>query len=345
MPVKQRHTDAGQLAKTIASDAYENGIPHAILERVLKILTSNNNLDQTTCTTIVKNLYPLEQVSSKLVTQVVCCLGPSKNKPSPATQALLLRWLLLAYDFMEDRTHLSKLYAVLFNYLDMISLRKPLCHVLSLITRRKHVKPFRIQGLMELLRNTGGEDKELTSLLKIFKNYYPDIIVGDLGMSRKAGLIFRHPDPEWSSHARHIQETNAERSIAAQQSSFQVVHRGLVKRSKAEAVVPDVQTSRVPHGRTSLEELRGIDHFIERLDKIELPNQIISTLGDRFAQKYLFLVQSETANARLDDWLTSFLNDKLEQIQDNEDDDPETLTYILLLAVEYVHYAKVRHCI
>ena len=345
MPVKQRHTDAGQLAKTIASDAYENGIPHAILERVLKILTSNNNLDQTTCTTIVKNLYPLEQVSSKLVTQVVCCLGPSKNKPSPATQALLLRWLLLAYDFMEDRTHLSKLYAVLFNYLDMISLRKPLCHVLSLITRRKHVKPFRIQGLMELLRNTGGEDKELTSLLKIFKNYYPDIIVGDLGMSRKAGLIFRHPDPEWSSHARHIQETNAERSIAAQQSSFQVVHRGLVKRSKAEAVVPDVQTSRVPHGRTSLEELRGIDHFIERLDKIELPNQIISTLGDRFAQKYLFLVQSETANARLDDWLTSFLNDKLEQIQDNEDDDPETLTYILLLAVEYVRYAKVRHCI
>ena len=345
MPVKQRHTDAGQLAKTIASDAYENGIPHAILERVLKILTANNNLDQTTCTTIVKNLYPLERVSSKLVTQVVCCLGPSKNKPSPATQALLLRWLLLAYDFMEDRTHLSKLYAVLFNYLDMISLRKPLCHMLSLITRRKHVKPFRIQGLMELLRNTGGEDKELTSLLKIFKNYYPDIIVGDLGMSRKAGLIFRHPDPEWSSHARHIQETNADRSIAAQQSSFQVVHRGIVKRSKAEAAVPDVQTSRVPHGRTSLEELRGIDHFIERIDKIELPNQIISTLGDRFAQKYLFLVQSETANARLDDWLTSFLNDKLEQIQDNEDDDPETLTYILLLAVEYVHYAKVRHCI
>lgn len=66
---------------------------------------------------------------------------------------------------------------------------------------------------------------------------------------------------------------------------------------------------------------------------------------DRFAQKYLFLVQSETANARLDDWLTSFLNDKLEQIQDGEDDDPETLTYILLLAVEYVRYAKVRHCI
>lgn len=287
-------------------------------------------------------MYPVERVSSKLVTQVVCCLGPSKNKPTPATQALLLRWLLLVYDFLEDRAHLSKLYAVLFNYLDMISLRKPLCHLLSLITRRKHVKPFRIQALMELLRNTGGEEKELICLLRIFKNYYPDIIIGDLG-SRKSGLVFKHPDPEWSTHARHLQDTNVERSRAAQQSTFQVVHRGLVKRSKAEIVVPDVQTSRVPHGRTSLEELRGVDHFVERLDKIEPPNQIISTLGDPLARKYLFLVQSEIANARLDDWLMSFLNNKLEQIQDGDEDEPETLSYILSLAVEYAQYAKVWH--
>ena len=274
-----------------------------------------------------------------MVTQVVCCFGPSKNKPTPATQALLLRWLLLVYDLLEDRAHLSKLYAVLFNYLDMISLRKPLCHLLSLITRRKHVKPFRIQALMGLLGNAGGDDKELTSLLKVFKNYYPDIIVGDLGL--RSGLFFKHPDPEWSTHAKNLQDNNADRSRTAQQSNFQVVHRGLVKRSKTEIVVPDVQTSRVSHGRTSLEELRGVDHFVEKLDKIELPNQMISTLGDRFAQKYLFLVQSETANARLDDWLMSFLNDKLERIQDGDDDEPETLTYVLSLAVEYARYAKV----
>lgn len=341
IPAKQRHTDASQLAKTIASDAYESGISHVILERLLKILTSSTNLDQSTTTALIKNLYPLEPVSSKVITQVVCSLGPSKNKPTPATQVLLLRWLLLVYDFLEDRTHLSKLYAVLFNYLDMISLRKPLCHLLSIITRRKHVKPFRIQALMELLRNTGGEEKELVSLLRVFKNYYPDIIVGDLGMMRKAGLVFKHPDPEWTNHAKHLQETNVERPQASQQSNFQVVHRGLVKRSKAEIVVPDVQTSRVPHGRTSLEELRDVDHFVERIDKIELPNQIISTMGDRLAQKYLFLVKSDAASARLDDWLLSFLNDKLEQIRDGDEDDPETLTYILSLAADYVQYAKV----
>ncbi|KAJ5825814.1 Centromere protein Cenp-I [Penicillium riverlandense] len=341
LPVKQRYTDASDLAKTIASDAYENGIPPTTLARLLKILTTKNSLDQGTVTTLVKNLYPQEKIASKLITQVVCCLGPSKNKPSAATQALLLRWLILAYDLLEDRAHLAKLYAVLFNHLDMISLRKPLCHLLSLITRRKHVKPFRIQALMELLRAGGSEEKELVSLLRIFKNYYPEIIVGDLGLTRRMGLIFKHPDPEWSSHAKNLHDQNAERAAqAGNDRLFQVVHRGTVKRSKIEVVIPTLQTSRVPPKHTSLEEIRDIGHFVEKIDRIELPNQIISTLGDAIAQKYLFLVQPEAAHRRLDEWLRSFLEDKLEQLREDVDDEPETLSYVLDFVVGYASYTK-----
>ncbi|KAL4992869.1 Mis6-domain-containing protein [Aspergillus falconensis] len=337
VPPRQRYTDAGQLAKQIAELAYESGIPQAALERLLKLLTRNNNLDQGTITTLVKNLYPSERVASKLITQVVCCLGPTKNKPSPATQALLLRWLILIYDSLDDRSHLSKLYAVLFNHLDMISLRKPLCHILSFITRRKHVKPFRIQALMELVGTSGGDDRELISLLRVFKNYYPDVIVGDPG---RKGFFFKHPDPEWTSHARQIQEMNLERAQGTWPTSFQVVHRGLVKRSKVETVVPDVQTSRVSQNRTSLEELRSVDNFVERLDKIELPNQIISTIADDFAQKYLFLVQPDIGNRRLNDWLQAFLNEHLEYARDFDVEGVETLGYVLNLAVDYAQYAK-----
>ncbi|KAF3027069.1 hypothetical protein E8E15_008225 [Penicillium rubens] len=340
VPPKQRYTDASLLAKTIASNAYESGIPQPVLARLLKILTTKNNLDQGTVTTLIKNLYPQERIASKNVTQVVCCLGPSKNKPSPATQALLLRWLILAYDIFEDRTHLAKLYAVLFNYLDMISLRKPLCHLLSLITRRKHVKPFRIQALMELIQTASGEDKELISLLRIFKNYYPEIILGEFGGSRRNALFFKHPDPEWSSHVKVLQDQNMERVQAGQGSSFQVVHRGTVKRSRIEVVIPTLQTSRVSHKHTSLEELRDMGHFVDKLDKIELPNQIISTLGDAMAQKYLHLVQSELANHRLNEWLRSFLEDKLETLREDEDDDPDTLSYVLEFVVGYASYTK-----
>jgi centromere protein I len=338
---KQRYTDAGQLAKTIASDAYENGIPRDALARLLKILTTKNNLDQGTITSLVKNLYPQERIASKNVTQIACCLGPSKNKPSPATQALLLRWLIQSYDLFEDMSHIAKLYAVLYNHLDMISLRKPLCHLLSLITRRRHVKPFRIQVLMELMQNSGGDDKELISLLRIFKNYYPEIILGDFGGSRRNTLFFKHPDPEWSSHAKVLLDQNSERVQAGQQSKFQIVHRGTVKRSRIEVVVPTLQTSRVSYRQTSLEELRDIGHFVEKIEKIELPNQIISTLGDAMAQKYLHLVQSEAANHRLDEWLRSFLEDKLEMIREDEDDEPETLSYVLEFVVGYASYTKV----
>lgn len=341
MPVRQRYTDAGQLAKTIASDAYENGIPQDVLGRLLKILTAKNNLDQGTVTTLVKNLYPQEQISSKHVTQVVCCLGPSKPKPSPATQALLVRWLIMTYDLLEDRTHLGKLYSVLFNHLDMISLRKPLCHLLSLITRRKHVKPFRIQALMELIQAAGGDEKELMSLLNIFKNYYPEIIIGDRGGSRRTTLFFKHPDPEWSTHAKSLHDQNMERVQAAQQSDYQVLHRGTVKRSRIEVVIPVLQTSRVSRKHTSLEEIRDIEHFVDKLDTIELPNQIISTLGDAMAQKYLHLVQPEAANDRLDEWLKGFLADKLEQIRDEDDEEPEILSFVLGFLERYTSFTKV----
>lgn len=341
VPAKQRYTDAGQLAKTIASDAHESGIPRAALGRLLKVLTTRNNLDQGTVTSLVKNLYPRERILSKYATQVVCCLGPSKSKPTPATQALLVRWLIVAYDILEDKSHLGKLYAVLFNHLDMISLRKPLCHLLSLITRRKHVKPFRIQALMELIQNAGGEDRELVSLLKVFKNYYPEIVVGDAG-SRRAGLFFKHPDPEWSGHVKVLQDRNAEMMDAdQQQSSYQVVHRGTVKRSRIEVVIPVLQTSRVSMKHTSLEEIRDIGHFVDKLDRIELPNQIISTLGDAMAQKYLHLVQSEAANHRLDEWLRNFLDDRLEQVRNDDDDEPESLSYVLSFVEGYASFTKV----
>ncbi|KAJ5376481.1 hypothetical protein N7509_013367 [Penicillium cosmopolitanum] len=340
VPAKQRYTDAGQLAKTIASDAHESGIPRAALGRLLKVLTTRNNLDQGTVTSLVKNLYPRERILSKYATQVVCCLGPSKSKPTPATQALLVRWLIVAYDILEDKSHLGKLYAVLFNHLDMISLRKPLCHLLSLITRRKHVKPFRIQALMELIQNAGGEDRELVSLLKVFKNYYPEIVVGDAG-SRRAGLFFKHPDPEWSGHVKVLQDRNAEMMDAdQQQSSYQVVHRGTVKRSRIEVVIPVLQTSRVSMKHTSLEEIRDIGHFVDKLDRIELPNQIISTLGDAMAQKYLHLVQSEAANHRLDEWLRNFLDDRLEQVRNDDDDEPESLSYVLSFVEGYASFTK-----
>ncbi|RAO65008.1 uncharacterized protein BHQ10_001020 [Talaromyces amestolkiae] len=340
LPAKQRTTSVKELAGEIASDAYNIGISTDILEQLVDILTKPNHLDQTTTTTLIKNLYPQERVSSNVVTKIVCCLGPARVKPSPATQTLLLQWLLLIYEFLEEPAILSRLYSVLFNMLDMISLRRPLCHILSLITRRPNVKPFRIQAIMELLRNAGDDEKELMGLLRVFKNYYPDIIIGDIGRSK---FFFKHPDPEWTAKLKQLQERNLERiqSGNGHNNVFQVVRRGASsKRRKVAGIIPDVQTSRVKPSFTSLEELRNVDGFVERLEKLELPNQIVSVLENRMAHKYMALVGPETAIHRLDDWLDAFLKDEVEMAKMPDSADSETFRYVLGAICGYVQSTK-----
>lgn len=118
----------------------------------------------------------------------------------------------MVYDMLEGYRVLSQLYGLLFNCLHMITLRSGsqaiegciliisrahICHLLSLLTRRNHVKPFRIQALyesilgvtflcsltdnssLELKRNIGDE-QPLLGLLHIYKDYYPDVIVEKL---------------------------------------------------------------------------------------------------------------------------------------------------------------------
>ncbi|EED19300.1 Mis6 domain protein [Talaromyces stipitatus ATCC 10500] len=338
VPAKQRNTSVKEIASDIASDAYNVGIPTDILEQLVDVLTKPNHLDQPTITTLVKNLYPLERVPSIVVTKAVCSLGPTKLKPSLATQTLLLQWLLLVYEFLEEPAILFKLYSVLFNLLDMISLRRPLCHILSLITRRPHVKPFRIQAIMELLRNAGDDEKELMGLLRVFKNYYPDIIVGEIGRSK---FFFKHPDPEWTAKLRQLQERNLERiQFGNGHNVFQVVRRGVSKRRKVSGIIPDLQTSRVKPNFTSLEELRDVDNFVESLEKIELPNQIVSMLENRMAHKYMAFVLPEIARDRLEDWLDAFLKDEIELAKLPDSADSEAIRYVLGAVCGYVQSTK-----
>ncbi|KAK2803846.1 hypothetical protein FQN50_006853 [Emmonsiellopsis sp. PD_5] len=351
IPPKQRHTNVADLAKSIASAAYEAGLPTPLLNRLLTTITKSKHLDQTTITTLIKNLYPSTRIPPHTVSKIISSFGPSHTtKPSPATQSLLLRWLILVYEDMEDQSHLSRLYAVLFDYLDMISLRRSLCHLLSLITRRKHIKPFRIQALMNLIRNTGGEEKELLGLLKVFKSYYPDIIVGDAYATTgtRAAYFFKHPDPEWVKHMRHLQEKASSAAVAGVEDgahapqTFQAVRRGEVKRSRIEVVIPVVQTSRVRRDYTSLEELRSASDFVKRLDKIELPNQIAAALGDPLAQRYLVLVRQRGARGRLESWLESFFEDEMDRLLEggDEEGEGEYLGFVLEALVGFVRFTK-----
>jgi centromere protein I len=80
-----------------------------------------------------------------------------------------------------------------------------------------------------------------------------------------------------------------------------------------------------------------VNDFIQKLEKIELPNQLVAVLGDPLLQKLLLLKSSETIARRVDNWLLAFFEDQLQSIENGQRHILETLEAIR----DYVRYIKV----
>ncbi|KAI9832492.1 MAG: hypothetical protein M1819_004281 [Sarea resinae] len=333
--IASRRIEYASAVNVVCGHAYEYGLPADVLDILIETITRPNGLNQSANTGIIKSLYPAGKVSSDVVFRVVGCLGPGQSKPSPSTQASLLKWLIMVYEVLEDPKALISLYGVLFNMLDMISLRAPLCHLLSLITRRKNVKPFRIQMLLELSRSVGYEPA-ISGLIRVFQNYYPDIMQYH-HQGRKASY-FAHPNPEWRERLHAIQEAQAR--IAAvfhpQESSFRVLRNG-AKRSRVSAL-PEVHTSHASESSITLEEIENVEDFINKLEKLEYPNQMISALGDPLLQKLVVLKPSKVISRRIESWLESFFLEDMQMLESFQDN--ALLLPLLSQLLSFVRYTK-----
>ncbi|QSZ35832.1 hypothetical protein DSL72_006954 [Monilinia vaccinii-corymbosi] len=324
IPAKQRSVKVSSHVDRLCLRAYGEGLSNASLERLIDIITLPNELDQGSIGSLVKHLYPRSKVPDAVVIKVVASLGHGAAKPSYTVQAALLKWIVLVYDVLENQKILSQLYAVLFNLLDTIALRSQLCHVLSLITRRKHVRPFRIQALMQWTRKT-GHDPALVGLIRVYKDYYPEVIVGDVTSGRAS-----HPNREWRERLGEIQEDHLRRTedeLVSTHRNFRVSRKSVKERKYG--FLPEVHTSYAQDISITLEELGDVDDFVQKLEKIELPNQLVAAIHDPLLQKFLHLRSSEATLERIDYWLLAFFEDQLENGRTSETQVPEMLEVIL----------------
>ncbi|KAI0023509.1 Mis6-domain-containing protein [Xylariomycetidae sp. FL0641] len=307
VPAKKRGSNVKPTVETLTSLSYDQGLLPPDLAQLIDMITAPNFLDQASLASIVKNLYPATSVDGDVIVKVVGCFGHGKLKSSLTIQALLLKWLVMIHHLLKDQGTLSRAYSVLFNLLDTAAIRAPLCHLLALITRRRHVRPYRIQALLSLSRQTGG-DPALTGLLRVFKDYYPEIIVGEA--TRGKASAFKHPDPQWRERVDEIQRAHAQRATARSErplEAFRVArHRfnGIKKHP-----IPEVHTSHATEDSITLEEIENVDSFVRRLEKIELPNQLIAVLSDPLFQKLLLLRPQGEAHQRASNWLSSYAQD------------------------------------
>jgi len=82
-------------------------------------------------------------------------------------------------------------------------------------------------------------------LLRIFKNYYPEIIVGESTKGRAAA--FKHPDPQWRARLEEIRRQHTERYEDGVRNGFAVNH-ALARQMKG-AKLTGLPTVRTQHAQ------------------------------------------------------------------------------------------------
>ncbi|CAG8770925.1 11425_t:CDS:2, partial [Acaulospora morrowiae] len=161
------------------------------LTKILEVILSGK-LDDGDTRKLVKLLIPRTKVPNMLIMKIFGSLGNKNTKLK--IQALLLRWVILIYNVLEDHSELYQLYGVLFHYLDYDTLRPMLCHLLWLMTQREHVKSFRIRKMMELQTRVGSES-HIQGLLSLYKDFSPTLVTVHHISTKNA--VFKCPDVEW----------------------------------------------------------------------------------------------------------------------------------------------------
>lgn len=68
----------------------------------------------------------------------------------------------------------------------------------------------------------------------------------------------------------------------------------------------------IKQSSVTLEEIENVNEFVNKLEKIELPNQLVAAIGDPLLQKFLQLKPTVSNLQRIDQWLSAFFEDQLE---------------------------------
>lgn len=90
----------------------------------------------------------------------------------------------------------------------------------------------------------------------------------------------------------------------------------------------------------TLEGIDNVEAFVERLDQIEPPGQLISFLTDPLLQKFVDLNPSPVASARIGLWLATCLEDQTTSAVQTADDSP-FLAELLDGLLQHARYTKV----
>lgn len=280
------------------------------------------------CSKLIKFLTPATVVPEKAVVNTVSYM--CTNKPSTNIQCLLLRWILVVYDYIETKDDLHKLYGLIFYFLDNQTMMPYVCHLLFLLTRKEDVRLFRVRKLLNL-QNRVGAQPYLIGLLSIYKLYYPNLVSMVLPKNKK--LFFPSKDGKWKITIERVQQnrdnqTTLDSTMASERLHLadSSQHRGAPrsKRLKTDPVPivhSNASSSTGRPGKDVIEamlyqnkpfvQISDLKTLMERPDYIEPPSQIGSVLRSDILQHFMSYSFDAVSVTRFSYWVQAVLYEEI----------------------------------
>ncbi|CAO3620516.1 unnamed protein product [Cunninghamella echinulata] len=297
------------------------------------------------CMDLTNLLIPRAEVSHK---QIIRIYGNLSCRDYPIELiSKLLQWVITIYDYIDTTEKLDCLYGVLFRYLNMETLRPSLCHILYFMTTKVHVKRYRVNYLVNLFNSVRSEP-QLTSLIKIYKMYKPELFINHTldVLPRKTTVPFPTPLTKMKGlivSVRKLWKDDITPSIINEEELSLILREEELFEKEEQIQNRKRQKKRVNREdmilyeySTRLSSNKFDPTMITKdLDRQDIPKQINTVLENRTIQHLLVCQSNDTVVPRINDVLSQRLLDLLHWNDPSASSDSQLkqlLTQILQLA-------------
>ncbi|PWN35656.1 Mis6-domain-containing protein [Meira miltonrushii] len=219
---------------------------------------------------------------------------------------------------------LEKCYGVLFHYLEYETLRPTLCHLLCLLTRRKHVRYYRIARALAL-RNRDPTDISLNALINTYAAYYPDMLFAESTSERQMYVRsskgdvhgLKYPGLPWLMSVYKIWNAS---NTHGKGPSLGSAGQGQEPRARMgsgllENIAPPPLLLMSDERTIAVSEMSSFRELGYRFDRVRMPDQISSALGHRMTMLAVLCKQSGQSMmkdfARMYEWTLGTISDQM----------------------------------
>ncbi|XP_038050273.1 centromere protein I-like [Patiria miniata] len=304
--------------------AKREGLSQKVIGQLVDVAASAKFPDSIS-SRLIKSLLPSDKIPQDAIVKAISWM--CTNNPSNEIQSLLVRWVILTYDLLDDLDDLHALYGVLFHFIENDALCPHVCHLLYLLTRKEDVLAFRVQRLLSLQKRVGVQPY-IIGLLSVYKMYRPHLV--SLVTPPTQRVFFRQTDRLWSAEVHKAKE-RIQRRLDGPDSAMERLQssvtdgRSRAKKKKLD-VIPTVSTSLLSldgsgdagyqltgahHGRVPVQHIKSFDDLLKNMDRLELPSQIAAVLDSPYLQHALCCHTEQHVVQRLSFWLYQVLHQEL----------------------------------